>query len=134
MDRAAFVSAARGMIGTPFRHQGRLPGVGLDCAGLVVCALRHVGIEVPDVAGYGRLPRHNLFLGQVEANCTRIPHADASAGDLLMFRWTSEPQHVAIYAGGGSIVHAYQAARGVVEHDLDDIWRGRLMGTYWIKH
>ena len=132
MDRAAFVAAARRTIGTPFRHQGRLPGVGLDCAGLVVCALRAVGINVPDVAGYGRLPRHNLFLGQVEANCTRIAHADVSDGDLLMFRWTNEPQHVAIYSGG-NIIHAYQAARAVVEHGLDDLWRARLMGTYRVN-
>ena len=40
------VAAARACIGTPFRPQGRLPGVGLDCIGLAAWAVRAVGIEV----------------------------------------------------------------------------------------
>ncbi len=29
------VAAARGWIGTPYRHQGQVKGVGCDCLGLV---------------------------------------------------------------------------------------------------
>lgn len=37
--RSDFLLATRALLGTSFQHQGRVPGVGLDCAGLVVCAL-----------------------------------------------------------------------------------------------
>ncbi len=30
----AAIAAARTCLGTPFHHQGRAPGVGLDCIGL----------------------------------------------------------------------------------------------------
>ncbi len=43
MKREDFVRVARSYIGTPFHHQGRLPGVGLDCAGVIVCALAECG-------------------------------------------------------------------------------------------
>ena len=33
--RADIVAAARSLIGTPFRHQARLPGVGIDCLNLI---------------------------------------------------------------------------------------------------
>ena len=32
------IEVARGYVGTPFHHAGRLPGVGLDCIGVPVCA------------------------------------------------------------------------------------------------
>ena len=31
------VAEARRWLGTPWRHQARLRGVGVDCGGLVVC-------------------------------------------------------------------------------------------------
>lgn len=34
--RQQIVCSARKRIGTPFKHQGRKAGVGLDCIGLVV--------------------------------------------------------------------------------------------------
>jgi len=37
---AAMIEAARRCIGTPFHHQGRASGIGLDCIGLIVIALR----------------------------------------------------------------------------------------------
>ena len=42
------VRVARTYIGTPFHHMGRLPGVGLDCAGLLVCVARELKLVAPD--------------------------------------------------------------------------------------
>lgn len=38
------VDVARSMIGTPFHAGGRLPHVGLDCSGLIVCVARQCGL------------------------------------------------------------------------------------------
>lgn len=134
MDTAAFVAAAEAMIGTPFKHQGRLPGVGLDCAGLVVCALRAVGYPVIDAPpGYGRLPSHGMLERVVESNCDRIALADLADGDLCTFRFRNEPQHLAIHVGGGQLIHCWQDAGRVLCHDFDALWRDRLVACYRLK-
>lgn len=127
------VDIARGYLGTPFRHQARLPGVGLDCAGVVVCALREAGRPVEDVRAYGRIPAQGLFVKMVERHCERIALADLRHGDLMMFAFRGEPQHLALYTAEGTLIHAYQDVGKVVEHDFDGIWRERLRGCYRLK-
>lgn len=129
---AAFVAAARAMRDTPFKHQGRLPGVGLDCAGLVVCALREAGVAVRDIKGYARTPSQGLFVAMVIEHCDEIAAADLACGDLCMFRFRGEPQHIGIF-DAGNILHAHSGAGRVVEHGLDATWRARLTGCYRLK-
>ena len=45
--RADAVRVARTYIDTPFQHMGRLPGVGLDCAGVLVCVARELSLVAP---------------------------------------------------------------------------------------
>ena len=56
MTPEAIVASARAAIGTPFRHQGREAGRGLDCAGLLVHVAREIGAEPRDRGGYARMP------------------------------------------------------------------------------
>jgi len=51
----AHVEAARKYLGMPFRHMARGPRR-VDCAGLILCAFRDVGIELEDMPVYGREP------------------------------------------------------------------------------
>lgn len=126
------VAAARSYIGTPFHHQGRLPGVGLDCAGVVVCAYREAGITIMDQSGYGRLPSKGLLVIAVEAHCDRIALSAVQDGDVLLFAFRAEPQHLAIYAGG-NIIHAHAQAGTVLEQSLSGIWRDRLRGVFRMR-
>ena len=132
MNTAAFIATAKTYEGTPFLHQGRLPGVGLDCGGVVVCALRAVGYRVIDVVGYGRLPGKGMLEKIVEENCDKIEPGDLQDGDILIFRFAREPQHVAIHAGG-QLIHAWQDIGRVVVHDFDAVWRRRLTGCYRVR-
>ena len=43
--RAEFIAAARSYLRTPYGHQGRMPGVLLDCVGVPICAARQVGLK-----------------------------------------------------------------------------------------
>jgi cell wall-associated NlpC family hydrolase len=129
------VEAARGMIGTPFKHQGRLPGVGVDCAGLVICALADAGVSIRDVKGYGRLPAHGVFMGVVDDHSDRIEQADIQVGDLMVFAFRAEPQHIAVVScvDPVRIIHAYSAIGRVVEHGMDETWQTRLRGCYRVR-
>ncbi len=45
---AAVVAAARNWLGTPYRHQASVKGVGADCLGLVRGVWREVAGEEPE--------------------------------------------------------------------------------------
>ena len=129
------VDIARNYLGTPFHHQGRVPGVGLDCAGVVVCAFAESGFPVQDIAGYGRIPAGGVFIRAVMEHCDTINLADVQQGDLMMFAFRDEPQHIAIVSSVAPImlIHAYQDVGCVVENELDVTWQGRLRGCYRLK-
>lgn len=120
---------ARRCLGTPFHHQGRAPGVGLDCIGLVVCALRAAGIEARDRADYGRRPDGISLIAAIEAHGWRRVQKIA-AGDILVFRYGGQPQHVALASGASTLIHSFAPAGKVVETDIGDYWRRRLIGIY----
>ena len=136
MKREDFVSAARSYLGTPFHHQGRLKGIGVDCAGLVVLAARDCGYTIRDMQGYATIPSQNLFMQSVMEHCTPIAIGDVLPGDVAMFRFDSEPQHIAIIsdiAPDITLLHAYQQAGKVCENHMGGLWHTRLCGFYRLK-
>lgn len=126
------IAAARACIGTPFRHQGRLPGVGLDCAGLGIVAAKAVGIEIKDFSGYPNLPFDGMLqkMFEQQTNLKRIARIDAAPGDVLLMRISQAPQHVAILSYEGYMIHAYQNIGKVAEHRIDADWKSKIIAVY----
>lgn len=119
-----FLASARGFIGTPFHHQARSKGFGVDCVGLIVCAAREAGYSVRDVTDYGRDPDGESLVRMVaeQLECVERPEP----GDVLMF-WVARPglpQHVGIYAGE-TMIHA-PIGRRVCEHRLTRVMLEKL--------
>jgi NlpC/P60 family putative phage cell wall peptidase len=129
--RARIVEAARAYIGTPFVHQGRVRGVGIDCAGLVIEVARKLNIRSVEINGYGRQPDQEQFRRLCHQYMVPIAWEEVEAGDVLTFAFIRE-QHLAIVAERDpmSIVHAYESARRCVEQPLDRTWINRLRGCY----
>lgn len=131
--REQLVATARSYIRTPYAHQGRFPGLALDCAGLVVCAARACGIAVNDVAGYSRTPDGVTFLAGIEAQMDKVNLKDLQPGDVLAFTFLLDPQHAAMVVQVGDVirvVHAHMRVRQTVEHALDETWIRRICGAY----
>lgn len=124
-----FVAAARACIGTRWVHQGRLPGVGIDCVGLAVVAGAAVGLEFVDSGGYSRAPDGQSLMRALLANGTRV-RGELQPGDILALSRADIPAHVAIYTGDGKIVHAWASIRRVVEHAYDAPWQDCLRGVF----
>ncbi|MHC5053633.1 MAG: NlpC/P60 family protein [Planctomycetota bacterium] len=126
------IREARTYLGTPFRHQGRLRGVGVDCVGLVVGVGRALGILDHDNTAYPRQPDGETLLAELRAHMDEVTLADVGPGDVLVFwflrrrRW---PQHIGIATDTG-IVHTHAHVGRVVEHGLDDAWRARLCHAF----
>lgn len=129
MTPAAIIAAARECIGTPFAHQGRILNRALDCAGVAVHAARRVGLEVAEPAAYSRLPNAAMLEWWLDQQPFLERVTDMQPADLLLMRFTGEPQHLAVYTGD-TIVHAYQSIGRVVEHGLDAKWRRRIVRVY----
>lgn len=129
LDRAAIVAEARTWLGTKFRHQGRVKGVGVDCAGVAVGVAQVCGLDWTDVKGYPRVPANGQFQAAVESATDPIELADVQPGDLMTFRWRDEPQHIAIVSQLDPIrlIHAWEGIGRCVENDLDATWRARLV-------
>lgn len=126
-DRDAFVAVARSYVGTPFHHEGRLPGVGLDCIGSPVCAGIASGFDVRDVRGYPLRP-NGMLKKMLDERLINVP--TMLTGDLLLMRFDhEEPHHLAIFTGK-TIIHAHVIARKCVEQDWTDYWADRTVGIY----
>ena len=118
------VEEARKLLGTPFHHQGRTPGVGVDCIGLLVCVGRAIGAEFTDCLDYHKRPDGATLLAKFAENLD--PVVDPEPGDIALFYFESRayPQHAGIITPYG-LIHTYAKVRKVVEHHFDNYWKVR---------
>ena len=133
VSREAIVAEARTWLGTPFRHQGRLKGVGVDCAGVVIGVATELEIPCNDVSGYGRIPSKGKFHTELSARLDPIQLSDVLPGDMMTFAWRGEAQHIAIVSTVGEhilLIHAWQEIGSCVENIFDPIWQQRLRGCW----
>lgn len=133
MTPESIMAAARECLGTPFHHQGRVLGVGMDCAGVLVHILQRHNLPYTDERGYPRFPYHGLMQRILDGqpSLKRIARSEIAMGDVLLMRYKAEPQHVAIY-GGKTIVHGSSEHGRCVEHTLDGSARLRVTAAYRI--
>jgi cell wall-associated NlpC family hydrolase len=125
--RQQIINAARSYLGVRYHHQGR-NRAGIDCAGLLVCVARDVGISTEgDQGGYSRTP-DGASLKQA-LDTFGAPVDGFQPGDFLLMRFDAQPQHIAIVTDKG-IIHSYLSARRVVEHRLSEDWRARIVQAY----
>ena len=115
--RADVVRVARSYSGTPFHHMGRLPGVGLDCVGLLICCARELGLVALDfdIPAYTPSPDGGTMLAWTKEYMTPVSQAEMQPGNVILLITDTEPQHLAILGdylhGGLSIIHAANAAK-----------------------
>lgn len=132
MTAQAIIDAARSQLGVAFRHQGRLPGIALDCAGLIAHVMDTLGLPYEDVPGYSRLPHHGRLQQALDAQPSLERVTTPEPGDVLLMRFRTEPMHLAIHAGE-TIIHAYEQVGRVCEHRLDDAWAARIVQAYRMR-
>jgi hypothetical protein len=128
------VALARACIDTPFKHQGRLPCVALDCAGLAVHILNELRLPLIDLKGYGRTPNDGTLkrIMDMQPCLKQIDRMASEAGDFLLIRTGREPSHIAVQSESDCIIHAYEPVGKTCEHRLDDNWRLNIVAAYKI--
>lgn len=117
------IARARQYEGRRYRHQGRSWETGVDCAGLLICVAKDLGISGFDTTQYGRRPQPREFdKAMREAGCTLVPFAQKQPGDILRIAERNWPVHSAILdmdkQGVLWLIHAYLPAKKVVRERL----------------
>lgn len=130
--RAAIVAAARGWLGTPYRHQASLRHVGCDCLGLVRGVWREVmGVEPEAVPSYApdwaEAAGVETLAHAAQRHLDIVACADAQAGDVVLFRWRAAcvAKHAAILTAPAMMIHAHDGI-AVCEVPLSGWWRRRM--------
>lgn len=119
----AIVSGAERYVGTRYRYGGDSPGEGFDCSGFVQYAYRRQGVE---------LPRTSAAMAR-GGESVPLRERELRAGDLMFFADDGRRiDHVAIYAGGGRMLHSTASGGGVRYDDLDSE-RGRWFMERWVE-
>ena len=124
------VQTARTLIGTPYQHQGRTPGVGLDCIGLVIAVGHQLNLFSYDYTNYSRDPDGQLVT-KIEEHCQKLP--SLTEGAIAVFKLSAIPHHVGIiskFRGNWGLIHAYQNTSKVREHEFIKWWQDKLIGVY----
>src|SRR5262245_52196512 len=93
-SRSLIVAEARAWIGTPYRHQASLKGVGCDCLGLVRGVWRVVLGEEPERAppytrDWAEASGDEALARAARAYLVEIDPAEFAAGDVLLFRYAA---------------------------------------------
>ncbi len=83
-------------VGNPYEYGGTSLTNGADCSGFVMSVYKHFGVSLP----HGAVTMQNYGRG--------VSLSEAQPGDLICY-----PAHVAIYIGGGQIVHAIDYGYGI---------------------
>jgi NlpC/P60 family putative phage cell wall peptidase len=134
----AIVAAARGWIGTPFRHQATVKGAGCDCLGLIRGVWRETcgaePVAVPPYAADWSEPGGQEWLWQIIERHFRPPAITPHPGEVLLFRLRSGAvaKHLGIRADGPTgptVIHAY-SGHGVVESALGPAWQRRIVARF----
>ena len=129
--RAEIVAAARGWVGTPYRHRAALRGVGCDCLGLLAGVWAEVtGTAPPALPNYRADWRDASHASELQAlaDAWLVP-GPMVPGAVLLFRMGASalPRHCGIMVSDGRFVHA-QERLGVVEGALGEGWRNGWRG------
>ena len=86
-------------------------------------------MSVHDRTDYGRRPDGKSLLAALHEHGAQ-PVKEIGAGDILLFRYDHQPQHVALATGPDTMIHSFAPAGKVVETSIGDYWKHRLTGVY----
>jgi cell wall-associated NlpC family hydrolase len=113
------IATAEDYLGIRYKWGGNTPNEGFDCSGYVKYVFARQGIQLP------RTSREQARAGERVA--ARV--ASLRQGDLMLFAERSTISHVAIYAGGGRIIHSSSSGGGVRYDDLNT-----RRGQWYVQH
>lgn len=92
---------AKQFLGNPYVWGGTSLTKGADCSGFVMSVFKEYGIKLSHSS-------------RAQANeGTKISYSELQPGDLIFYAKNGKINHVAIYIGGGQVIHASSPSTGI---------------------
>lgn len=139
-EQIAVISEARAWVDTPYHHQARMRGVGVDCIGLVWGVGEAAGVldvdpdKVRRFLAYGRVPNPRRFREALDTFFLPVDPDDVRYGDVPWMEFARRvPMHVGIFAcyeARATIIHALVEDGRVAEHSFGPSWRNKVHRWY----
>ncbi|MFC6789498.1 NlpC/P60 family protein [Methylobacterium komagatae] len=136
------VMRARLWLGTPYRHQASLRGIGCDCLGLLRGVWRDLYGHEPECPppysatwAESAPPGSDPFIEAATRHLLPVDEPLGSSaprpGDVLLFAFRPHlpARHCAIASGPDAMIHAHDRAE-VTEVALTPWWRRHLAGAF----
>lgn len=138
--RTRALAEARAWVGTPYRHQASVQGVGCDCLGLVRGVWRRLyGAEPEPLPAYSsdwaERGGEEVLLEAARRCLVEVRVGETRPGDVLLFRIAREApaKHCGILSSvdgpESRLIHAYWG-RSVVESWMGDWWASRRAAAF----
>lgn len=100
---SAVVAYAKQFLGNPYVYGGSSLTNGTDCSGFTMSVYAHFGYSL------NRSSYTQVYNGRAVSMSALLP------GDLLFYKYNSSTiSHVAMYIGGGQIIHASTPSTGII--------------------
>lgn len=134
LTRAQIVAETRQWLGTPYRHQASLKGVGCDCLGLVRGVWRALFDLEPESPppyspDWAEALQQEALARAAARHLVPIRSDEFGPGDVLLFRWRAHlpAKHAAIVTScvPDRMAHAHDGA-AVAEVAIAPWWRRRI--------
>lgn len=120
----------------PWLEAGRSRELGVDCTGLIVCALQDIGVPIKDTRKCTKFDEFMILMKAIRSQCESVEKNFAPAtGTIILFRGDTIHNHVAVYCGDGKIIHSYNdpSYNRVLEQDYTAYWKLNTHSMYWFK-
>ena len=135
-QRAAVLAEARSWLRTPYHHQGRVKGVGTDCA-MILCEVYHAVGLVPYIDPRPYPPDWHFhrdderYLGWLQQYAK--PVAEPQPGDVAVWRFGRCFSHGAIVLDEVNVIHAYFKQGVVIADRTQPPLEGRVVQyfSFW---
>ncbi|MBQ8877747.1 MAG: C40 family peptidase, partial [Lachnospiraceae bacterium] len=99
--RVEICQYAKQFLGNPYVWGGTSLTKGADCSGFVQSIFKKYGVSLPRTS-------------RAQANAgTKIQYSQIQPGDLIFYAKGGTINHVAIYIGGGQVIHASSPKTGI---------------------
>jgi len=148
-QRLAVVAEAESWLGTPYHHEARIKGHGVDCAQILVGVFANVGLIEPMALPHypmdWNLHRDEERYLDILAHYTRETEKQPQPGDIVVWKFGRCFSHGAVVVAWPIVIHAYVGSICVLEDAEKASWlaqigdgegearkpRPRKFFTYW---
>ena len=130
-------STALTWLNTPYHHEARIKGVGVDCGQFPAAVFESLGLIPPlDIEPYPpdwHFHRdEERYLEIVEKHFQKIDTDTPQPGDLALFKYGRVISHGSIVIAWPTIIHAYITAQAVVlDNAITNLDLAKRLKGFW---